>query len=69
VPIIMDAIIKTYRDAPRTSEDHRQALIEHTEIFNAIKSRDPGGAYTAMERHLQKSYSRTLSKRRKKSGN
>ena len=67
VPIIMDAIIRTYRDAPRTSEDHRQALIEHTEIFNTIKSRDKAAAYTAMERHLQKSYRRTLSKRRKKS--
>jgi GntR family transcriptional repressor for pyruvate dehydrogenase complex len=69
VPIIMDAIIKTYRDAPRTSEDHRQALIEHTAIFNSIKTRDKDGAYTAMERHLQKSYRRTLSRRRKKSGN
>lgn len=68
VPIIMDSIIKTYRDAPRTSEDHRQALSEHTEIFNAIKSRDKDGAYGAMERHLQESYRRTLARRRKKVG-
>jgi DNA-binding FadR family transcriptional regulator len=67
VPIIMDSIIKTYRDAPRTSEDHRQALLEHTEIFNAIKNRDKGEAYAAMERHLQKSYRRTISRRRNKS--
>ena len=69
VPIIMDAIIKTYRDAPRTSEDHRQALLEHTAIFNAIKMRDKHGAYMAMQNHLEKSYRRTLSKRRKKSRN
>ena len=67
VPIIMDSIIKTYRDAPRTSEDHRQALLEHTEIFTAIKSRDKDGAYAAMERHLQNSYRRTLNRRSKKS--
>jgi GntR family transcriptional regulator, transcriptional repressor for pyruvate dehydrogenase complex len=69
VPIIMDAIIKTYRDAPRTSEDHRQALIEHTAIFNSIKMRDKDGAYMAMQKHLEKSYRRTLSRRRKKSRN
>ena len=69
VPIIMDAIIKTYRDAPRTSEDHRQALIEHTAIFNSIKLRDKDGAYMAMQKHLKKSYRRTLSRRRKQSRN
>jgi GntR family transcriptional repressor for pyruvate dehydrogenase complex len=68
VPIIMDSIVKTYRDAPRTSEDHGQALLEHTEIFNAIKNRDKGQAYAAMERHLQNSYRRTLSRRGKKAG-
>ena len=66
VPIIMDSIVKTYRDAPRTSEDHRQALLEHTEVFNAINGRDRDGAYQAMERHLQNSYRRTLSRRKKK---
>jgi GntR family transcriptional repressor for pyruvate dehydrogenase complex len=66
VPIIMDSIIKTYRDAPRTSEDHRQALVEHTQIFDAIKTRHKAEAYAAMERHLQNSYRRTLSRRRKK---
>lgn len=69
VPIIMDAIIKTYRDAPRTSEDHRQALIEHTAIFSSIKMRDKDGAYMAMQKHLEKSYRRTLSRRRRKSRN
>jgi GntR family transcriptional repressor for pyruvate dehydrogenase complex len=67
VPIIMDSIIKTYRDAPRTSEDHRQALLEHTEIYQAIKSGNKEGAYKAMERHLQNSYRRTLSRRGEKS--
>ena len=56
VPIIMDAIIKTYRDAPRTSEDHRQALLEHTAVFTAINGRDKEGAYVAMRRHLENSY-------------
>ena len=66
VPIIMDAIIKTYRDAPRTSEDHRQALLEHTAVFTAINSRDKEGAYMTMHQHLENSYRRTLSKRLKK---
>jgi DNA-binding FadR family transcriptional regulator len=67
VPIIMDSIIKTYEYAPRTSEDHRQALMEHTEIFDAIQGRDQEGAYSAMKRHLEKSYRRTLSKQKSKS--
>jgi GntR family transcriptional repressor for pyruvate dehydrogenase complex len=36
VPVIMDAIVKTYRDAPRTSDDHRHASEEHREIFEAV---------------------------------
>jgi len=63
VPIIMDAIIKTYRDAPRTSEDRGQALLEHSDIFTAINGRDKEGAYAAMRRHLENSYRRTLSAR------
>ncbi|MFA6507825.1 MAG: FadR/GntR family transcriptional regulator [Treponemataceae bacterium] len=62
VPVIVDSIVKTYRDAPRTSEDHRHALEEHIEIYEAIKSGNPETAYKAMERHLEKSYHRTLSK-------
>jgi DNA-binding FadR family transcriptional regulator len=65
VPIILDAIIKTYRDAPRTSEDHRQALLEHTAVFTAISDHDKEGAYSAMRLHLENSYRRTLSKRLK----
>lgn len=63
VPIIMDAIIKTYQDAPRTNEDHRQALLEHSAIFHSIKTRDPEGASDSMRKHLEKGYRRTLSKR------
>ncbi len=63
VPVIMDAIVKTYRDAPRTSEDHRKAFLEHKSIFEAIAQRDPETATKAMRQHLEKSYSRTLSKR------
>ena len=66
VPIVMDANIKTYRDAPRTSADHRQAFMEHTAVFTAINDHDKEGAYSAMRRHLENSYRRTLSKRSKK---
>lgn len=63
VPVIMDSIVKTYRDAPRTSEDHRHALQEHTAIFKAIAARDAEGAYGAMHDHLERSYRRTMTKR------
>jgi GntR family transcriptional repressor for pyruvate dehydrogenase complex len=68
VPVIMDSIVKTYKDAPRTSEDHRQALDEHRHIFEGIRAGDPEAAFAAMRRHLSNSYRRTLSKRRKKAG-
>lgn len=63
IPVILDAIIKTYRDAPRTSEDHRQALQEHIKIYEAIWERKPEKAYQAMSQHLENSYKRTMSKR------
>ena len=63
VPVIMDSIVKTYRDAPRTSEDHRHALEEHTAIFKAISARDSEGAFAAMQHHLEMSYRRTMAKR------
>ncbi len=65
VPVILDSIIKTYKDYPRTSEDHREAFQEHAEIYKGIRGRDPEAAAAAMRRHLQKSYERTLRKRRK----
>ena len=62
IPIIMDSIIKTYRDAPRTSEDHRQAFEEHKVIYEAIAARDPERSFEAMHSHLDASYRRTLTK-------
>ncbi|MDR1931442.1 MAG: FadR family transcriptional regulator [Spirochaetales bacterium] len=62
VPVIIDSIIKTYEDSPRTSADHRQALKEHRFIYQAIKKRSPEAAFLAMHRHLENSYSRTLKK-------
>ena len=63
VPIIIESIIKTYRDAPRTSEDHRHALEEHEAIYKAIAERDEEGAFAAMLHHLDMSYARTMAKR------
>jgi DNA-binding FadR family transcriptional regulator len=62
IPIIMESITKTYRDAPRTTEDHRHALEEHRRIYQAIAARDPDRSYEAMQMHLNASYQRTLSK-------
>lgn len=62
IPIIMDSIIKTYRDAPRTSEDHRRAFEEHRAIYEAIAARDPDRSFDAMHLHLDASYRRTLAK-------
>ncbi|UCB46074.1 MAG: FadR family transcriptional regulator [Spirochaetota bacterium] len=63
IPVIMDAIVKTYSDAPRTSDEHRQALLEHIKIYEGIKERDPEKAFQAMRRHIENSYQRTISKR------
>jgi DNA-binding FadR family transcriptional regulator len=62
VPFIVDAIVKTYQDSPRTSDDHRQALKEHRMIYQAIKKRSPEEAFAAMQRHLENSYTRTIKK-------
>jgi len=62
IPIIMESITKTYSDAPRTTEDHRQALEEHRLIYKAIAARDPDSSFQAMHSHLDASYKRTLSK-------
>ncbi len=62
VPIILDSIVKTYQEAPRTTADHRQALLEHRQIFEGIQEKDPAKASEAMRRHLENSYQRTLSK-------
>jgi len=62
IPIIMESIVKTYRDAPRTSEDHRHAFEEHKVIYEAIAARDPERSYDAMQSHLEASYTRTIAK-------
>jgi Transcriptional regulators len=62
IPIIMESITKTYKDAPRTTEDHRHALEEHRRIYQATASRDPEKSFQAMHQHLDESYQRTLSK-------
>ena len=62
IPIIMESITKIYSDAPRTTEDHRQALEEHRLIYEAIAARDPERAFQAMQTHLEASHKRTLSK-------
>ena len=62
VPVIMDSIVKTYRDAPRSSEDHRHAYEEHRSIYEAIAARDPEKSFEAMHSHLDASYRRTLTK-------
>ncbi|MDR3201098.1 MAG: FadR family transcriptional regulator [Spirochaetales bacterium] len=62
VPVILDSIIKTYEDSPRTTEDHRQALREHRLIYEAIKKRSAEEAFLAMQNHLENSYRRTLKK-------
>ncbi len=63
VPIIMDSIVKTYTDTPRTSEDHRHAFEEHRMIYEAIAARDPEKSYAAMQHHLNSSYMRTIARR------
>ncbi|HSV56861.1 MAG TPA: FadR/GntR family transcriptional regulator, partial [Magnetospirillaceae bacterium] len=63
VPVIMDSIVKTYSDAPRTSGDHRHALEEHSIILRALAARNAEGAYSAMQHHLEMSYRRTMEKR------
>ena len=63
VPLIVEAIQKTYREAPRTTEDHRQALEEHRRVLEAIQSHNLEAAYQAMKQHLENSLQRTLSKK------
>lgn len=61
VPVIVEAIVKTLRYAPRTSEDHRQAFREHSTILVAIREKSPEKAFLAMRQHLEASYRRTIS--------
>lgn len=62
IPVIMDSIINTYKDAKRTSADHERALEEHRRIFHAIRRRDGRSAEEAMRNHLENSRLRTLAK-------
>jgi DNA-binding FadR family transcriptional regulator len=63
VPVIVDSIINTYKDTPRSSADHRHALEEHRKVFEAIRARNPEAAFELMKAHLEASYERTLAKR------
>ena len=60
IPVIMDAIIKTYRDAPRKTEDHQAALEEHRRILAGIEAHNPEEAQAAMRYHLEETYKRTI---------
>jgi len=60
MPVIVEAIVKTLRYAPRTSEDHRAAFREHSNILKGIRDKDPQKAFQAMRRHLEASYRRTV---------
>jgi DNA-binding FadR family transcriptional regulator len=60
VPVIVEAIVKSLRYAPRSPEDHRQAFREHSAILAAIRERSPEKAFQAMRQHLEASYRRTL---------
>jgi GntR family transcriptional repressor for pyruvate dehydrogenase complex len=62
VPVIVEAIVKTLRYAPRTAEDHRKAFREHSAILAAIRDRSPVAAFQAMHRHLAASYRRTVTR-------
>lgn len=62
VPVIMDSIIRAYKDAKRTSADHERALEEHRLVFEAICRRDGERAEDAMRHHLENSRLRTLAK-------
>jgi GntR family transcriptional repressor for pyruvate dehydrogenase complex len=60
VPVIVEAIVKSLRYAPRSPEDHRQAFREHSAILAAIRERSPEKAFQAMRQHLAASYRRTI---------
>jgi DNA-binding FadR family transcriptional regulator len=60
VPVIVEAIVKSLRYAPRSPEDHRQAFREHSAILAAIREKSPEKAFQAMRQHLEASYRRTI---------
>ncbi len=62
MPVIVEAIVKTVRVAPRAAEDRRKAIREHGRILKAVRERDPGAAYEAMRAHMEASFTRTVVK-------
>jgi DNA-binding FadR family transcriptional regulator len=60
LPVIVEAIVRELRYAPRSQEDHRKALEEHSLIMDAIRQKDPEAAYQSMKRHMEASYQRTV---------
>ena len=64
VPMVLEAIRRTYHDAPRTSQDHGAAYEEHIAVLDAIRRGDPDTAERAMHRHLERSRERTIMRQR-----
>lgn len=62
MPVIVEAIVKTVRVAPRAAEDRRKAIQEHERILKAVRERDPGTAHDAMQAHMEASFTRTVAK-------
>ncbi|MBN2545920.1 MAG: FadR family transcriptional regulator [Spirochaetes bacterium] len=60
VPIIHESIIKTLKYAPRTPFDHKNAIIEHSKILQAIIDKDAEKSMQTMQQHLENSYRRTV---------
>jgi len=60
VPVVLEAIVKSLELSPRTPEDHRQALKEHSGILAAIREHNPDRAYLVMDEHLKASQRRTV---------
>ena len=60
VPVIVEAIVKTLRYAPRTAKDHHPAFREHSAILAAIREKNPEMAFRAMRKHMDASYRRTV---------
>lgn len=64
VPIIQEAILKTFQYAPPSNVDHKQAFLEHTEIYAMIKDKCPQKAFQSMSNHMNNSYKRTVARSR-----
>lgn len=64
VPIIQEAILKSFQYAPPSNLDHKEAYLEHTDIYTMIKDKNPQKAFQSMSNHMNNSYKRTLIRHR-----